>query len=117
MTRFLLKDVLGWGVALWLFGYLLGFVFFGLVPVTSIGWCVMPFGIAATVLVLWRWVRLPTWRHALLLGIGWALLAVVLDYVGIVKLLAPPEGYYRLDVYLYYALTLLLPLAVKLVKH
>jgi hypothetical protein len=110
MNRFALRDVLGWGVALWLFGYVLGFVFYGSVPLPMIGWYIMPFGIAATCLVLWRWVHPADWITALMLGIGWSVIAIVLDYFGIVKLLAPPDGYYKLDVYLYYLLTLLLPL-------
>jgi hypothetical protein len=110
MDRPLARDIALWGVLLWLFGYLLGFVFHGNVPDAQLGWYIMPFGIAATVLVLWRWVRLASWTDALLLGIGWTLVAIVLDYLGIVKLLAPPDGYYKLDVYLYYLITLLLPL-------
>ena len=37
--------------------------------------------------------------------------AIVLDYLLIVKALNPADGYYKLDVYLYYALTFILPLA------
>ncbi|MGE5624192.1 MAG: hypothetical protein ACM3ZT_01435 [Bacillota bacterium] len=40
----------------------------------------------------------------------WTALAVALDYLLIVKLLKPTDGYYKPDVYLYYALTFLLPL-------
>jgi hypothetical protein len=108
--KFLIRDVLGWGLLLWLVGYLLGFLFFAFVPVALIGWCVMPFGIALTCLVLWRSVRVRDWPAALLLGIGWSAIAVVCDHVFIVKLLAPPDGYYKFDVYLYYLLMLVLPL-------
>ncbi|HWB31456.1 MAG TPA: hypothetical protein VG736_13195 [Vicinamibacterales bacterium] len=40
----------------------------------------------------------------------WLLIAVGGDYVFIVKAFKPPDGYYKLDVYLYYALTLAIPL-------
>jgi hypothetical protein len=76
-----------------------------------IGWFVMPFGIAVTCLVLWKWVRVSEWSAAVLLGIGWSVIALVCDYAFIVKLLAPPDGYYKLDVYLYYLLMVALPVA------
>ena len=47
----------------------------------------------------------------------WAVLAIVLDYIFIVKLLAPVDGYYKLDVYLYYANCLLLPLAAAALRR
>jgi hypothetical protein len=107
--KFVIRDVLGWGLLLWLAGYLLGFVFYAVVPVALIGWFVMPFGIALTCLVLWQWVRVDRWSTAVLLGIGWSVIAVICDYVFIVRLLAPPDGYYKPDVYLYYLLMVLLP--------
>jgi hypothetical protein len=109
--KFLIRDVLGWGLLLWLAGYLLGFAFYAVVPVALIGWLVMPFGIALTCLVLWKWVRIEQWSGAVLLGVGWSAIAVICDYALIVKLLAPPDGYYKLDVYLYYLLMLALPVA------
>jgi hypothetical protein len=109
--RFLIRDLLGWGLLLWLTGYLLGFVFYAFVPMALIGWFVMPFGIAVTCLVLWKWVRVSEWSAAVLLGIGWSVIALVCDYAFIVKLLAPPDGYYKLDVYLYYLLMVALPVA------
>jgi hypothetical protein len=32
MSSFIKRDVLGWGLLLWLVGYLLGFVFYAFVP-------------------------------------------------------------------------------------
>lgn len=117
MTKnFFLRQVLGWGFLLWLIGYLLGFVFFAFVPAALIGWYVMPFGIVITCVVLWKWIRLDSMRDTILLGIGWSGIAAVCDYLFLVTLLNPPDGYYKLDVYLYYLLTLLLPLIVRSVK-
>ncbi|MCP3987370.1 MAG: hypothetical protein GY723_23535 [bacterium] len=110
--NFILRDCIGWGFALWLVGYLLGFLFYALVPPEAIGWYVMPIGTAMTLFVLWKWVRVDAVGHALLLGAVWSALAVVLDYVFILKLLNPPDGYYKLDVYLYYFLAFVLPPAV-----
>jgi hypothetical protein len=111
MNNFIIRDVLGWGVLLWLAGYLLGFVFYAFVPPAFIGWFVMPLGIGLTCLVLWKWVRVDTIRDSLLLGIGWSAIAIVCDYFFLVKLLNPPDGYYKLDVYLYYLITCALPVA------
>ena len=44
-------------------------------------------------------------------------MAIVLDYLFIVKAFNPPDGYYKLDVYLYYALTFLAPLAVAIYRR
>ncbi len=95
MNNFIIRDVLGWGVLLWLAGYLLGFVFYAFVPPAFIGWFVMPLGIGLTCLVLWKWVRVDSMRDSLLLGIGWSAIAMVCDYFFLVKLLNPPDGYYK----------------------
>jgi hypothetical protein len=116
MARFIVRDVIGFGLLVWFAGYLLGFVFFALVPMEWIGWCVMPFGIAFTCLVLWKWIRLASLTSALLLGIGWSLIAIVCDYVFMVMLISPTDGYYKIDVYLYYLLTLLLPLGAAVLQ-
>ncbi len=109
MQRFLLRDCLGWGLLLWSFGYALGFLFFPLVPAETIGWYIMPIGLAATALVLWRWVRVGSLPQAIALGAAWCAIAVLLDYVFIVKLLDPADGYYKPDVFIYYVSALLLP--------
>jgi len=106
----ILRNGLGWGALLWLFGYLLGFLFYALVPAERIGWYVGPIGLAVTVFVLWKWVKLRNLAAGLGIGLIWTALAVGLDYAFIVKLLAPAGGYYKPDVYLYYASTLLLPI-------
>jgi glycine cleavage system pyridoxal-binding protein P len=41
----------------------------------------------------------------------WLVIAVVADYLSLVKLLNPP-AYYKLDVYVYYASTFLIPFLV-----
>ena len=111
MSNFIKRDVLGWGFLLWLVGYLLGFVFYAFVPPSFIGWFVMPLGIGLTCFVLWKWVKVGSIRDSLSLGIAWSAIAVACDYLFIVKLLNPPDGYYKLDVYLYYLITFALPVA------
>jgi hypothetical protein len=53
--------------------------------------------------------RLPRY---LLLGVTWTLVAIVGNYFFIVRAFHPTDGYYKLDVYLCYVLTLLLPVVV-----
>ena len=96
---------------LWLFGYVLGFVFFALVPKDMIGWYIMPFGIAAVLWVLIKKIKRDSFTCYIGLGVIWTILAVVLDYVFLVKLLNATD-YYKSDVYIYYFLTLALPIAV-----
>ena len=108
--KIFLNTVL-WGFALWLFGYILGFLFFAIAPKEMIGWFIMPFGIAATLWVLLKKIDREQYMCYIGLGIIWTIMAVVLDYFFIVKMLHSND-YYKLDVYLYYILTFVLPVAV-----
>ncbi len=112
MNTQLLKDTLGWGVGLWLIGYVLGFAFFAFVPAALIGWVIMPIGILLTLWVLLKKIKSEVFQHYALMAIAWTIIAIVFDYLFLVLLLKPADGYYKLDVYLYYALTFILPLAV-----
>jgi hypothetical protein len=44
-------------------------------------------------------------------------IAIVCDYFLIAKLLSTPDGYYKFDVYLYYLITLVLPVAATRLRH
>jgi hypothetical protein len=112
MSKGFLKTAFGWGAALWLIGYILGFVFFFFVPKALLGWAIMPFGIIITLWVLFKRVKGDTLKYYIWLGAIWALVAIVLDYFLLVKLLKPADGYYKLDVYLYYLLAFAMPVAV-----
>lgn len=102
-----------WGVLLWLIGYLLGFLFFAFIPPTSIGWVIMPIGTLFTLWVLLKKITpLTDFKQALYVSLQWTAIALIGDYLGIVLLLHPADGYYKLDVYLYYTLTFVLPLLV-----
>jgi hypothetical protein len=59
-----------------------------------------------------RRVKVNLLRHLLIVAGVWTLIAVIFDYVFIVKAFNPADGYYKLDVYLYYVLTFTTPLAV-----
>lgn len=112
MTKDAIKEMLGWGVLLWLVGYLLGIVLFMVVPQSMIGWIIMPIGILLTFWILLKKVKSNTFNDYLLLAIVWTLIAIVFDFLFLVKLFQPADGYYKLDVYLYYTVTFCLPLLV-----
>lgn len=117
MNKQLLKDSVLWGIIIWLFGYLLGILLFPLVPTAYIGWVIMPIGILVTLWVLFYKVKVKTFREFIILGVSWAIIAVILDYLLLVQLFKPTDGYYKLDVYLYYLITLLLPIGVGYLKR
>jgi hypothetical protein len=112
MTKQFFKDSLLWGFILWLIGYALGFVFFAFVPADAIGWYIMPFGTVITLFVLFKFIKGKNLQYFLKVAVIWTLTAVVFDYIFLVQLLKPAGGYYKLDVYIYYGLTFLLPLLV-----
>ena len=95
-----------WGLALWFFGYILGFIFFAFVPQDLLGWAIMPFGVATTLWVLTKKVARKEFKCYLGLAIFWTLIAIIFDYLFIVKLLNS-TNYYKPDVYVYYLLTFL----------
>ena len=116
-TKQLLKDGLMWGSILWLIGYALGIILFMLaVPNSILGWIIMPIGTLITLWVLFKKIKGDSFQYYLVIAVIWTLLAVVLDYLLLVKLMKPADGYYKLDVYLYYAITFILPLIVGIVK-
>ncbi len=116
-TGRLFMDFLGWGLILWLLGYILGIILFMLVRPEMIGWIITPFASLFTFWILVKKIRSSSLQYFAMIGIAWCCLAVLLDYLFIVKLLKPADGYYKPDVYIYYAITLLLPLVVGFKKR
>ncbi len=112
MNKQISKDTLGWGFILWLIGYVLGIILFAFVKPEVIGWIIMPIGIVITLWVLFKKIKTETFKYYLILGIVWTLIAIVFDYFFLVKVFKPADGYYKLDVYLYYAFTFILPFLV-----
>lgn len=109
MNKQLLKDALGWGFVLWLIGYILGIILFMIVPASLIGWIIAPIGIVITLVVLFRKTKGTSLKYYTILAIVWTLIAIVFDYLFIVKVFKS-AGYYKLDVYFYYAFIFFLPL-------
>jgi hypothetical protein len=104
-------NTLLWGFTVWAFGYILGFVFFALVPKEVLGWYIMPFGIAFTLWVLLKKIKRAEFKCYIGLGVIWTIMAIILDYIFLVKMLSA-TNYYKLDVYVYYIITLVLPIIV-----
>ena len=109
-------DTLGWGFLLWLFGYVLGIMLFFMVDKSVIGYVLTPIGTIATLWVLMRKIKSVSFQYYFAIAIIWTILAVALDYFLIVKTFKPEDGYYKSDIYLYYALTFALPLLVGFLK-
>jgi len=108
--QILLSNIF-WGFILWLFGYILGIVFFGFVPKELIGFYILPIGTASTLWVLFKKIKREAFLCYIGVGVFWTLIAVALDYFFIVKLFNSVD-YYKPDVYLYYTLTFFLPVLV-----
>jgi len=112
MTKQLIKDAFGWGFLLWLIGYALGFVLFFIVPPDLIGLVITPIATVITLWVLFKKVKGDSFKYYFKVAVIWTLSAIVFDYIFMVKMLKPADGYYKIDVFLYYALTFALPLVV-----
>ena len=117
MNQQLLKDGFGWGFVLWLIGYVLGIILFMVVPFSLIGWVIVPIGILLTLWVLLKKVKGDSLSYFVKIAVIWTFIATILDYLLLVKLFKPADGYYKLDVYLYYLSTFALPLLVGWYKN
>jgi hypothetical protein len=105
-------GMIKWGFLVWLIGYALGIIFFTMVPANLIGWFVTPIGIAVSLWVLFKRVKGNSFKYYFFLAIIWTVIAIVCDYLFLVKAFNTINTYYRFDVFLYYALTFVLPLIV-----
>ena len=113
-TRQTLKDTAGLGIFFWLVGYLAGMVLFFTPFKDNMGWIITAIFTPFTIIVTWWWFRnrgyLST-EYYVGVGVAWALIAIVLDYLFIVMLFNS-TAYYSLHIYVYYALMFLIPVAV-----
>jgi hypothetical protein len=110
-----IKDTAGLGSFFWLTGYIASMVLF-FSPVAGImGWILLVVFTPVTVAITWWWFRsrerLPLQYYAGI-GLGWMLIAMVLDFLFIVLLFQ--TAYYKPDVFVYYLVTFLIPVGVGL---
>lgn len=108
----LVRDGIVWGIVLWLIGYILGIIFFLFLPRVLIGWAIMPVGVVVSLYILLKKIKSDKIGYFIKVGIIWSCTAVLFDYLFLVMVFKPPDGYYKPDVYLYYGVTFLLPLLV-----
>jgi len=87
-----------------------------IMPANLIGWAITPIGILITLWVLFKKISSGDMVYYLKIAITWTLIAVVFDYLFLVLLFKPADGYYKLDVYFYYTTTFVLPLLVGIFK-
>jgi hypothetical protein len=107
-------DTIVLGTALWLLGYLLSLALFFTPYAGIMGWIITAVFTPVTIAVAWGRFRgrdIPLDYYAGV-GLSWAAIAIVLDYLFIVRLFN--ADYYHPDVAVYYALTFLIPVGVGL---
>ena len=101
------------GFLVWLMGYLAGMALYFEVSPDVLGWVL--FVIFTPIVILlcyWRFrKRNESISYYALVAAVWLVIAVVFDYLFLVRLLNPP-AYYKLDVYVYYASTFFIPFLV-----
>ncbi len=109
-----IKDTAGLGIALWLIGYLASLLLFFSPFAGIMGWVLLIVCTPVTIAVALLWFRARDLVLTYYTGVGivWTVIAVVLDYLFIVLLLH--ATYYGPDVFVYYALTFLIPVGVGL---
>ena len=109
----ILKDTVMLGAALWLIGYIASLVLFFSPFHEVMGWILLIVLTPVTIIIAYLWFRkrerLPV-QYFAKVGVAWLLIAVVLDYLFIVLLFQ--AIYYGADVFVYYALTFLIPVGV-----
>ena len=92
------KDFVLLGVGLWLLGYLASLLLFFSPFQSSMGWIITAVFTPFTIAVAWWWFRtreIPL-SYYVKVGIAWTVIAVLLDYLFIVRLFQTP--YYEMDV-------------------
>jgi hypothetical protein len=111
-----IKDTAGAGILLWLIGYLASLALFFSPFAGIMGWVLIAIFTPVTIAITWWWFtgRDLSLSYYAGVGIAWTAVAVVLDYLFIVLLFH--TAYYGPDVFVYYALTFLIPMGVGLAK-
>jgi hypothetical protein len=116
--RRLITDTVGLGLLFWFIGWCASLVLFLYVPVDLLGWILFavftPVTIAIT--VVWFRKRDLSLAYYLAVALSWTIIAVVFDYLFIVKLFGV-SGYYHPSVLIYYAETFLIPMLTGVKYH
>ena len=110
----ILKDTAGLGTGLWLVGYIASLLLFVSPYAAIMGWILLAVFTPVTIAVAWWWFKARdlALTYYAKVGAAWTVIAVVLDYLFIVLLFQ--ATYYGPDVFVYYAVTFLVPVGVGL---
>ena len=113
MTKTILVDAPALGIFVWLIGYLAGIVLYFFLSPDILGWVLFAVFTPIVILLCYRRFgkRNESISYYAFVATAWLIIAVAFDYLFLVKLLNPPI-YYKLDVYIYYASTFLIPFLV-----
>jgi len=110
-NRSLVTDTLGLGLLLWFIGWSASLVLFFYVPAGLLGWVLFviftPLTIAITMVRFRK--RALTFSYYLAVALVWTFIAILFDYLFIVRLFGA-SGYYHASVVVYYTETFLIPL-------
>lgn len=109
------KDTAVLGTALWLIGYLASLLLFFTPYAAVMGWILLAVFTPVTIVIVLWWFRKRERLHLQYyagVGVAWVLIAIALDYLFIVLLFH--ANYYGTDVFVYYAVTFLIPIGVGL---
>ena len=110
-NRSLIIDTMGLGLLLWFIGWCASLILFFYVPADLLGWVLFvmftPLAIVITILRFRK--RALTFPYYLAVALVWTFIAILFDYLFIVRLFGV-SGYYHASVIVYYTETFLIPL-------
>jgi len=108
-----LVDTLGLGIGFWLIGYIASMILFFIIPGNVLGWILFVIFTPICLYVSYLRFRKRTEdiSYYLVIAVIWAVIALILDYIFIV-IAFHSQGYYKLDVFVYYATTFIIPLFI-----
>jgi uncharacterized membrane protein SirB2 len=114
-TKTRLIDTIGLGFLIWLIGYIASILLWGFVSHDILGWILFVVFTPLMAYLPYRRFRSrnETAGYYFLVALVWLLIAVVFDYLFIVKLF-DAKDYYKLDIFVYYTVTFLAPLLIGL---
>jgi hypothetical protein len=108
-------DIFVFGILLWLMGFIGSLILFPFVSSDMLGWILCIIFTPITLIIAYFRFRnrnLKLYCY-FMTGVFWVLIAATLDYFFIVKLFNA-TNYYKLDVYIYYIITFLVPIVIGL---
>lgn len=116
MNKPFLKDAVGGGLILWAVGFLLGMILFTFVDIAIMGWIIMPMVVLVAIVLAARMAkkRAASIAYFFSVGVVWLVIPLLLDYVILVRGY-DAENYYDLDIMIYYASMLLIPVVVSII--